>query len=264
MHNRSELAWFSKSTNDQKSSRVLGSSGLLGRNRFILAECGPKFGASLLYVCTTTGETVTSKPFAEVTRSEYAKANCVEFIRPGRPGVVKIFHIDRTRCFQRAKQCQSILPLSTVELFFNPVLLTLLFDAGHDGFLDLSELKRMMEVLGAPQTHLGLKAMIQEVDEDGDGRISFREFLLIYRKARAGELEQDSGLGQLARLTEVDVDEVGVTGAKHFFEAKIEQLRKSSKFENEIRMEQEERKREEEEKATRRAQFRQKAALFGN
>ncbi|XP_076479170.1 EF-hand domain-containing protein D2 homolog Swip-1 isoform X2 [Bombus vancouverensis nearcticus] len=138
------------------------------------------------------------------------------------------------------------------------------FDAGHDGFLDLSELKRMMEVLGAPQTHLGLKAMIQEVDEDGDGRISFREFLLIYRKARAGELEQDSGLGQLARLTEVDVDEVGVTGAKHFFEAKIEQLRKASKFEDEIRMEQEERKREEEEKAARRAQFRQKAALFGN
>jgi len=49
------------------------------------------------------------------------------------------------------------------------------FDDGHDGYLDLSELKRMMEVLGAPQTHLGLKAMIQEVDEDGDGRISFRE-----------------------------------------------------------------------------------------
>lgn len=48
------------------------------------------------------------------------------------------------------------------------------------------------------------------------------QFLLIYRKARAGELEQDSGLGQLARLTEVDVDEVGVTGAKNFFEAKVE------------------------------------------
>lgn len=47
------------------------------------------------------------------------------------------------------------------------------------------------------------------------------QFLLIYRKARAGELEQDSGLSQLARLTEVDVDEVGVTGAKHFFEAKV-------------------------------------------
>lgn len=47
------------------------------------------------------------------------------------------------------------------------------------------------------------------------------QFLLIYKKAHAGELEQDSGLGQLARLTEVNVDEVGVTGAKNFFEAKV-------------------------------------------
>lgn len=52
-------------------------------------------------------------------------------------------------------------------------------------------------------------------------RYTLLQFLLIYRKARAGELEQDSGLSQLARLTEVDVDEVGVTGAKHFFEAKV-------------------------------------------
>ncbi|XP_023248147.1 EF-hand domain-containing protein D2 homolog [Copidosoma floridanum] len=138
------------------------------------------------------------------------------------------------------------------------------FDDGKDGFLDLNELKRMMEVLGAPQTHLGLKAMIQEVDEDQDGRISFREFLLIYRKALAGELEHDSGLGQLARLTEVDVDAVGVNGAKNFFEAKIEQQSNSNKFEHEIRMEQEERRRQEEEKAARREQFRQRAAIFGN
>ena len=33
----------------------------------------------------------------------------------------------------------------------------------------------MMEKLGEPQTHLGLKAMIKEVDEDNDGQISFRE-----------------------------------------------------------------------------------------
>lgn len=55
------------------------------------------------------------------------------------------------------------------------------FDEGHDGYLDLNELKRMMERIGAPQTHLGLKGMIAEVDEDHDQRISFREFLLIYR-----------------------------------------------------------------------------------
>ncbi|XP_026474173.1 EF-hand domain-containing protein D2 homolog [Ctenocephalides felis] len=120
----------------------------------------------------------------------------------------------------------------------------------------------MMEKLGAPQTHLGLKAMIQEVDEDFDQKISFREFLLIFRKARAGELITDSGLSQLARLTEIDVDAVGVGGAKSFFEAKIEQLQRTNKFADEIREEQMERRRQEEEKAQRRAQFREKAAIF--
>lgn len=32
-----------------------------------------------------------------------------------------------------------------------------------------------MEKLGSPQTHLALKAMIREVDEDNDNKISFRE-----------------------------------------------------------------------------------------
>jgi Ca2+-binding EF-hand superfamily protein len=38
-----------------------------------------------------------------------------------------------------------------------------------------------MEKLGAPQTHLGLKKMIREVDEDEDGALVFREFILIFR-----------------------------------------------------------------------------------
>lgn len=95
------------------------------------------------------------------------------------------------------------------------------FNTNKDDYLSLDELKRMMEQLGAPQTHLGLKAMIKEVDEDGDGRLSFHEFMLVFRKARAGELDEDSGLGQLARLTEIDVEKVGVNGAKDFFEAKV-------------------------------------------
>lgn len=49
------------------------------------------------------------------------------------------------------------------------------YDAGRDGFIDLMELKLMMEKLGAPQTHLGLKNMIKEVDEDFDSKLSFRE-----------------------------------------------------------------------------------------
>lgn len=138
------------------------------------------------------------------------------------------------------------------------------YDEGRDGFLDLEELKRMMEKLGAPQTHLGLKAMIKEVDEDNDNKISFREFLLIFRKANAGELLEESGLGKLAKLTEINVEEVGVGGAKDFFEAKIRVLNKGSKFEHEIREEQEERKREEEKKTKRQMAFKEKAALFQN
>lgn len=33
----------------------------------------------------------------------------------------------------------------------------------------------MMEKLGAPQTHVGLKNMIAEIDEDNDGKVSYRE-----------------------------------------------------------------------------------------
>ena len=49
------------------------------------------------------------------------------------------------------------------------------FDTNKDKFIDFDELKRMMEKVGSPQTHLALKAMIREVDEDGDNRINFRE-----------------------------------------------------------------------------------------
>ena len=49
------------------------------------------------------------------------------------------------------------------------------YDTDHSQFIDQHELQIMMEKLEAPQTYLGLKAMIKEVDEDQDGEISFRE-----------------------------------------------------------------------------------------
>lgn len=48
--------------------------------------------------------------------------------------------------------------------------------------------------------------MIKEVDEDGDNMISFREFLMIFKKAAAGELSCE-GLTSLAES--VNVAEVG-------------------------------------------------------
>jgi len=136
------------------------------------------------------------------------------------------------------------------------------FDRNGDGQLDLEDMKLMMETLGAPQTHLSLKAMIREVDMDNDGKISFNDFLLIYHKAKAGQLDADSGLCALAKLTEVDIKEVGVDGAKNFFEAKIEQLKAQNKFEEEVKKEQEEKRKEEVERKAKRQEFAKKHAFF--
>ncbi|XP_014796996.1 PREDICTED: EF-hand domain-containing protein D2 isoform X2 [Calidris pugnax] len=136
------------------------------------------------------------------------------------------------------------------------------YDAGKDGFIDLMELKLMMEKLGAPQTHLGLKNMIKEVDEDLDSKLSFREFLLIFRKAAAGELQEDSGLHALARLSEIDVSTEGVKGAKSFFEAKAQAINEASRFEEEIKAEQEEKKKQAEELKQRKAAFKELQSTF--
>uniref|UniRef100_A0A2K5X9T9 EF-hand domain family member D2 n=1 Tax=Mandrillus leucophaeus TaxID=9568 RepID=A0A2K5X9T9_MANLE len=143
-----------------------------------------------------------------------------------------------------------------------PSFCTSRYDAGRDGFIDLMELKLMMEKLGAPQTHLGLKNMIKEVDEDFDSKLSFREFLLIFRKAAAGELQEDSGLCVLARLSEIDVSSEGVKGAKSFFEAKVQAINVSSRFEEEIKAEQEERKKQAEEMKQRKAAFKELQSTF--
>lgn len=52
------------------------------------------------------------------------------------------------------------------------------YDVDRSNYIDLMELKLMMEKLGEPQTHIGLKEMIKEVDEDNDGQISFREVIM--------------------------------------------------------------------------------------
>ena len=89
------------------------------------------------------------------------------------------------------------------------------------------------------------------------------QFLLIFRKAAAGELEEGSGLSELARLAEVDVDEVGVGGAAKFFEAKVKEQASSNKYEAEIRQEQEERKKQAQEAKLRKEAFKAKQAAFG-
>ncbi|CAF0980918.1 unnamed protein product [Rotaria sordida] len=144
------------------------------------------------------------------------------------------------------------------------------YDLDKDKLLSFNELKFMMEKLGIPQTHLGLKEMIKQVDEDNDGKISFREFLLIFRKAISenSEIENEktsitSVLQQLyAMLVEIDVSKEGVGGAKNFFEAKVAAIKEQDKFQREIREEQEQRRRVEEDKARRKIAFQNRLAQF--
>lgn len=138
------------------------------------------------------------------------------------------------------------------------------YDADKDHALNIEELKKLMEGLGEPQTHRAVKDMIALVDEDRDGKISFREFLMIFRKQSEGEIQSDSGLDKLVKLTEIDVSATGVSGAKNFFQAKVAAFEDEAKITDEIRAEIEEKKRKAEAARQRREEFKKKQSLFGN
>ena len=57
-------------------------------------------------------------------------------------------------------------------------------------------------------------------DELDNGIVCF-QFLLIFRKAAAGELKNDGLLEVYRHVCAVDVTAEGVKGAKNFFEAKV-------------------------------------------
>ncbi|KFB38919.1 AGAP009528-PA-like protein [Anopheles sinensis] len=68
-------------------------------------------------------------------------------------------------------------------------------DRYDDGCLDLFEVTKLMEKLGNPQTHLKLKAEFTKVDSDQDGRISFGEFMKVYREVHSNSTENNVGVG---------------------------------------------------------------------
>ncbi|XP_034277895.1 EF-hand domain-containing protein D2-like [Pantherophis guttatus] len=120
----------------------------------------------------------------------------------------------------------------------------------------------MIDVEAIPFPRIALKTPVDVVDEDVDSKLSFREFLLIFHKAAAGELEEDSGLHALACLSEIDVSTQGVKGAKSFFEAKVQAMNVGSRFEEEIKAEQEEKRRQAEELKQRKEAFKELHSTF--
>mmetsp|Transcript_6200 Transcript_6200/g.9668 ORF Transcript_6200/g.9668 Transcript_6200/m.9668 type:complete len:176 (+) Transcript_6200:38-565(+) len=131
------------------------------------------------------------------------------------------------------------------------------YNTSKSGFMDLQELKYLMEKLGSPQTHLGLKAMIKEIDEDNDGLVAYREFLLIFRYAKTGQLKHE---GLKAIAGHVNVDQVGVGGAKGFFEQKAAALNNNPAAKDAAYRA--ERRKEQEEARIRKAAFKERMSQF--
>ena len=89
--------------------------------------------------------------------------------------------------------------------------------------------------------------------------LSAPQFLLIFRKAKSGELKMD-GLAKIAAVC--DVTKEGVGGAKSFFEAKVKEQTEGARFEKEVREEQERKRKEAEEAKERRQAFKEKASMW--
>jgi hypothetical protein len=118
----------------------------------------------------------------------------------------KAFQAGRTQCREI-----SIGDLKKYEELF------LRFDSDKSGFLTNQEIKFGLEKMGVPQTHLQLKALMAEIDVDGDEKVSYIEWLSIFLKAKNGTLMSE-GLKKIA--ASIKVEEVGTKGAAAFFEQK--------------------------------------------
>jgi hypothetical protein len=136
-------------------------------------------------------------------------------------------------------------------------------DTDNNGMIGLSELKKLLERLGHPQTHAALSAMTKEVDVDHDGQISLREFIAIYKKSRKGPLQDYQGLHDMTGNTEsIDVSQVGVGGAKSFFESKAKDLHRSDEVVEEVKAQHASRRITLAETVQRRMEFKEKMNKF--
>ena len=51
------------------------------------------------------------------------------------------------------------------------------FDADHDGYITSAELRKAMKKSKMLMTKAQISVMIKEADRDGDGKVSFEEFM---------------------------------------------------------------------------------------
>ena len=59
------------------------------------------------------------------------------------------------------------------------------FDTNGDGDIDVVELAKILDIVGEAYDHNSLNNMISTADKDGDGKMSFEEFIELVKHSRA-------------------------------------------------------------------------------
>jgi len=67
-----------------------------------------------------------------------------------------------------------------------------LFDKGGNGYITTEELRIVLEQLGANASPQQVKEFVQSVDDNGDGRIQFTEFLQLMNKRVKSDVSLDT------------------------------------------------------------------------
>lgn len=109
------------------------------------------------------------------------------------------------------------------------------FDRDGDGHIEAKEISRVMKNLGCPQSDEKIKELIQLVDQDGNDKIEFDEFISIMASRMFSVAEGESELQQAFKLFEDDtkpghvkvstVKEIlGKMGSSQMSDADLEQL----------------------------------------
>lgn len=143
-------------------------------------------------------------------------------------------------------------------------------DKNEKGYLDLEDCKKVMEFVGKPQTHLGLKRLIKQASENEPvqmnppNTLSLYGFLSIFDRVDEDDSKElDVSLSNdTSKQENVNVAEKGVSGAKNFFAQKINQQAKSNKAEDEIKAAQAARKVRAQETASRKSTFKDRINMF--
>ncbi|XP_045593455.1 EF-hand domain-containing protein D2 homolog isoform X2 [Procambarus clarkii] len=125
------------------------------------------------------------------------------------------------------------------------------------GTISLDSFKKLLEALELTQTHLVAKETYDKAAKDG--KISLEEFMKLVKEltAKTGKINLDLVV-KLAAQEEVNVDDVGVGGAKRFFEAKARILEVGDAAYRAF----EDKKKEEEDKKKRQEEFKKKREQF--